>query len=222
MRPKHPLFVHISYTISYTISYVRRTISYVKIQFLAILTYDVVYDVVYDIVCFFDDIVRTTYDIAKKRTISYVFYLFLPVVRATSYTTSYVFWRCRIRCARQHRYYTISYVRFRCRWLASPKTYDIALRRRIQYRSIRYAFRSIRYACLGRRPARRDVLAMPLQLPRVLLPDPRPCRMVCMAQAQCRTPFPQSGILCCGQCEWRPSKKIGTAPDQNLSWFVCI
>ena len=101
-----------------------------------------------------------------------------------------------------HRYYTISYVRFRCRWLTSPKTYDIALRRRIQYRSIRYAFRSIRYACLGRRQARRDVLAMPLQLPLVLLPDPRPCRMVCIAQAQCRSPFPQSGTGRCGQCEW--------------------
>jgi hypothetical protein len=103
---------------------------------------------------------------------------------------------------RHHRYYTISYVRFRCRWLTSPKTYDIALRRRIQYRSIRYAFRSIRYACLGRRQARRDVLAMPLQLPLVLLPDPRPCRMVCIAQAQCRSPFPQSGTGRCCQCEW--------------------
>ncbi len=55
--------------------------SYVKIQVLAILTYDIVYDVVYDIVRFFGDIVRTTYDmivdIAKKRTISYVFYRFL-------------------------------------------------------------------------------------------------------------------------------------------------
>ena len=78
MQPIHPLFMHISYTISYTISYVRHTISYVRIQVLAILTYDVVYDVVYDIVCFFDDIVRTTYDVAKKRTISYVFYRFLP------------------------------------------------------------------------------------------------------------------------------------------------
>ena len=103
----------------------------------------------------------------------------------------------------QHRYYTISNVRFRCRWLTSPKTYDIALRRRIQYRIIRYAFRSIRYACLGRRQARRDVLAMPLQLPRVLFPDPRPCRMVCIAQAQCRSPFPQSGTGRCGQCGWR-------------------
>ncbi len=104
----------------------------------------------------------------------------------------------------QHRYYTISNIRFRCRWLTSPKTCDIGLRRRMQYRSIRFAIRSIRYACLGRGQAQRDVLAMPLQLPRVLLPDPRPCRMVCVAQAQCRTPFPQSGILCCGQCEWRP------------------
>ncbi len=120
-----------------------------------------------------DDIVRTTYDIAKKRTTSYVFYLFSPVVRATSYTTSYVFLRCRIRCAMQHRYCTISNVRFRCRWLTSPKTCDIALRRHVQYRSIRYAIRSIRYACLGLRQARRDVLAMPLQLPRVLLSDPR-------------------------------------------------
>ena len=63
---------------------------------LASRTCNVVYDVVYDIVCFFDDIVRTTYDIAKKRTISYVFTRFLPVVRAMSYTmsytTSYVFW----------------------------------------------------------------------------------------------------------------------------------
>ena len=78
MRPIDPLFIHISYTISYTISYVRHTISYVKILVLAILTYDVVYDVVYDIVRFLDDIVSTTYDIAKKRTISYVFYWFLP------------------------------------------------------------------------------------------------------------------------------------------------
>ena len=83
------------------------------------------------------------------------------------------------------------------------KTYDIALRRRMQDRSIRYAISSIRYACLGRRQARRDVLAMPLQLPRVLFPDPRPCRMVCIAQAQCRSPFPQSGTGRCGQCGWR-------------------
>ena len=47
-----------------------------------IIVYDVVYDIVYDTVCFFDDIVRTTYDIAKKRTMSYVFTRFLPVVRA--------------------------------------------------------------------------------------------------------------------------------------------
>jgi hypothetical protein len=52
----------------------------------------------------------------------------------------------------------------------SPKTYDMLLRRRIQYSSIRYAIRSIRYACLGRRQARRDVLAMPLQLPRARSP----------------------------------------------------
>ncbi len=51
------------------------------------IVYDVVYVIVYDIVRFLDDIVRTTYDIAIKRTISYVFYLFLPVVRATSYPT---------------------------------------------------------------------------------------------------------------------------------------
>ena len=70
--------MHIAYTILYTISYVQHTISYVKIPVLAILTYDVVYDVVYDIVCFFDYIVRSTYDIAKKRTMSYVFYRFLP------------------------------------------------------------------------------------------------------------------------------------------------
>ena len=145
--------MHISYTISYTISYVWRTTSCVKILVLASRTCDIVYDVVYDIVCFLDDIVRTTYDIAKKRTTSYVFYRFLPFWRTTSYTTSYVFWRCRIRCAVQHRYYTISNVRFRCRWLTSPKTYDIALRRRMQYRSIRYAIRSIRYACLGRHSA---------------------------------------------------------------------
>jgi hypothetical protein len=145
--------MHISYTISYTISYVRRTISYVKIQVLASRTCDIVYDVVYDIVCFLYDIVRATYDIVKKRTTSYVFYRFLPVVRATSHTTSNVFGRCSIRCAMQHRYYTMSYGRFQRRWFTSPKTYDIALRRRMQYRSIRYAIRTIRYACLGRRQA---------------------------------------------------------------------
>ncbi len=48
-------------------------------------------DVVYDIVRFLYDLVRTTYNIAKKRTTSYVFYRFLPVIRATSHTTSYVF-----------------------------------------------------------------------------------------------------------------------------------
>ncbi len=138
--------------------------------------------------------VGATYDIAEKRTISYVFYRFLPVVRATSHTTSYVFLLCHIRCAMQHRYYTMSYVRFRCRWFTLPKTYDIALRRRMQYRSIRYAIRStgIRYACLGRRQARRDVLA---QLPLVLLPDPWPCRMVYIAPAPYRSSFPQSGTL---------------------------
>lgn len=125
----------------------------------------------------------------------------------------------------QHRYYTISNVRFRCRWLTSPKTYDIALRRRMQYRSIRYAISSIRYACLGRRQAWRDVLAMPLQLPRVLLPDPRPCRMVCIAQAQCRSPFPQSGTGRCVQCVCVVSgdrlvrAKIGTASG---SWVALI
>jgi hypothetical protein len=151
MRPKQLLFMHISYTISYTISYVRRTISYVKIQVLASRTCDAVYDVVYDIVRFLYHIVRATYDIAEKRTTSYIFYRFLPVVRATSHTTSYVFWRCRIRCAMQHWYYTITYVRFRCRWFISPKTYDITLRRRMQYRSIRYAIRSIRLAWGGGR-----------------------------------------------------------------------
>jgi hypothetical protein len=46
--------------------------SYVKIQVLAILTYDirVVYDVIYDIVCLLYNIVGTTYDIGKKCTIS--------------------------------------------------------------------------------------------------------------------------------------------------------
>ena len=58
---------------------------------LASRTCDIVYDVIYDIVRFLDDIVRTTYDIAEKRTILVVFYLFLPVVHATSYTTSYIF-----------------------------------------------------------------------------------------------------------------------------------
>jgi hypothetical protein len=187
--------MHLSYTISYTISYV-------KIQVLARRSCDVVYDVVYDIVRFLNDIVRATYDIAEKRTTSYVFYRFLPVVCATSHTASYAFLRCRIRCAMQHRYYTISYVRFRCRWFTSPKTHGIALRRSMQYRSIRCAIRSIRYACLGWRQALRDVLTMPLQLPRVLLPDPWPCRMVYIAPAPCRSSFPQSGTLCCGQCEW--------------------
>ncbi len=126
----------------------------------------------------------------------------MPVVRATSHTTSYIFLLCRIGCATQHRYYTISYVRFRCRWHTSPKTYDVLVLRRMKYRSIRYAIRSTRYACLTRRQARLGVLAMPLQLPRVLLPDPRPCRMVCIAQAQCKSPFPQSGTVGCGQCEW--------------------
>jgi hypothetical protein len=174
---------------------------------------------------FLYDIVRATYDIAGKRTTSYVFYRFLPVVRATFHTTSYFFWRCSIRCAMQHQYYTILYVRFRCRWFTSPKTYDIALRRRMQYRSIGYAIRSIRYACLGRRQARRDVLAMPLQLPLVLLPDPWLGQMVYIAPAPCRSSFPQSGTLRCGQCEWWVpcvQAKIGTAPDQNSSWLVCM
>ena len=167
--------------------------------------YDIVYDVVYDIVRFLYDIVRTTYDIAKKRTISYVFDLFLPVVCATSYTTSYVFYRCRIRHRTFFHASSVLYDIVRevmMSIVTSTKTYDIVLRRRRQYRSIRYAIRSIRYACLGRRQARQDVLAMPLQLPRVLLPDPRPCRMVCIAQAQCRSPFPQSGTGRCAQCGW--------------------
>ena len=68
---------YIVYDIVYDI--VRLTYDVVRqIPVLATFTYDVVYDVVYDIVCFFDDIVRTTYDIAKKRTMSYVFYRFLP------------------------------------------------------------------------------------------------------------------------------------------------
>ncbi len=153
MRPKQLLFMHISYTISYTISYVRRRISYVKIHVFASRTCDIVYYVIYYIVCFLYDIVCATYDIVKNRTTSYVFNRFLPVVRTTSHTTSYVFWRCRIRCVMQHRSYTMSYGRFRCRWFTSPKTYDVALRRRMQYRSIRYAIRSIRFACLGRRQA---------------------------------------------------------------------
>jgi hypothetical protein len=84
--------MHILYTISYMTSYVRRTNRYDIVcqnTVLASRTCDIVYDVVYDIVRFLDDIVRTTYDIAKKRTISYVFYLFLPVVRTTSYTSNY-------------------------------------------------------------------------------------------------------------------------------------
>jgi hypothetical protein len=141
--------MHISYTISYTISHVRRTISYVKILFLPVVR------AISYVRCrirhrtFFGR--HRTYKVRYRRTISYVFYLFLPVVRATSYTTSYVF--CRIQCARQHWYYTISTVRFLCRRLTSPETYDKALQRRMQYRSIRYAIRSIRYACLGRRQA---------------------------------------------------------------------
>ncbi len=42
------------------------------------MTYDVVYDVVYYVVRSSYDIVCTTYDIAKKRTTSYVSYRFLP------------------------------------------------------------------------------------------------------------------------------------------------
>ncbi len=82
--------MHISYRyrIRYRTSDVRYP--YVKIQVLASRMYDFVYDIVYDSVRFLHDIVRTTYDIAKKRTISYVFYRFLPVVRATSHTISYV------------------------------------------------------------------------------------------------------------------------------------
>ena len=89
--------MNISYAISYTMSYVEHTISYVQIQVLANRMCDIAYDVVYDIVCFLYDIVRTMYDIAKKHTISYVLYRFLPIVCATSHTTSYIFIRCRIR-----------------------------------------------------------------------------------------------------------------------------
>jgi len=123
---------------------------------LANRMYDIVYDIVCDIVGFLYDIVRTTYDIAKKRTISYVFDLFLPVVCATSYTTSYVFYRCRIR----HRtFFHASSVLYdivgevTMSIVTSTKTYDIVLRRRRQYRSMRYSIRyapnlrySIRYA----------------------------------------------------------------------------
>ncbi len=206
--------MHISYTISYMIWYVRRTMSYVKIQVLASRTCNVAYDVVYYVVCFLYDIVRATYDIAKKCTTSYVFYRFLPVVRATSHTTLYVFWRCRIRNAMQHQYYTMSYGRFWCRWFTSPITYDIVLRRRMQYCSIQYKIRSILCACLGRRQAWLDILAMPLQLPRVLLPDPRPCRMVCIAQAQCRAPFPHWHA-------WSQSISGGRSPGSGqLPWPV--
>ncbi len=191
-----------------------------------------VYDVVYDIARFFYDIVRATYDIAEKYTTSY--YRFLPVgknirhrIFFTGSCQSYVrrrirhrtfFCQCRILCSMQHLYYTISYVRFLCRWFTSPKTYNIVLRRRMQYRSIQYAIRSIWYVCLGRRQAQWDVLAMTLQLP-------WPCRMVYIAPAPCRSSFPQSGTLLCGQCEWWlpcVRAKVGTAPDQNSSWFVCM
>ncbi len=221
---KQTTFVHVYIVYDIVYDIVRLTYD-IKIQVLAILTYDVV--LVYDVVRFLYDMVCTMYNISKKRTISYVFYRFLPFWRTKSHTISYVFWRCRIRCVMQHRFYTISYVRFQCRLFTLPKTYDIVLRRCMQYRSIRYAIRSIRYACLGRRQAWRDVLAIPLQFPRVLLPDPLPCQMVCIAQAQCRTPFPQSGILCCCQCEWRPprtskTKNCSGSLDQNSSWLVCI
>jgi hypothetical protein len=45
---------------------------------LASRTCDIVYDVVYDIVRFLDDIVRTTYDIARQKTYDIV--RFLPVL----------------------------------------------------------------------------------------------------------------------------------------------
>jgi hypothetical protein len=112
----------------------------------------------------------------------------------------------------QHWYYTMSYRRIRCCWFTSPKTYYIVLRRRMQYRSIRYTIRSIRYACLGRLQAWRDVLAMALQLPLVLLPEPRPCRMVCIAQAQCRAPFPHWH-------SWLQSMSGGRSPGSGqLPW----
>ena len=147
-----------SYTISYTISYVRHTISYVKILFSPIVcttSYTMSYTTSY---VFYTTsyVPRTTYDIAKKRTISYVFDLFLPVVCATSYTTSYVFYRCRIRHRTFFHASSVLYDIVRevtMSIVTSTKTYDIVLRRRRQYRSMRYSIRyapnlrySIRYA----------------------------------------------------------------------------
>ncbi len=199
--------MYISPTISCTISYVLRTISYVKIQVLAILTYNIVYDVVYN-VYFSYYIVCTTYAIDKN--VRYCTFFagscHFYVRHRIRYRT--FFWRCRIRCVMKQWYYTMLYGRLQCRWFTSPKTYDIVLRRRMQYCSIRYTIRSIRYACLGRWQAWRDVLAMPLQLPLVLLPDPRPCRMGCIAQAQCRTPFPHWHSWRQPVNEWGPVARV--------------
>jgi hypothetical protein len=72
---------------TFSIGFGNGLISYVKIQALA----SRMCDVVYDVIRFIYDIIRATYDITEKCTTSYILYRFLPVVRAISPTTSYVF-----------------------------------------------------------------------------------------------------------------------------------
>ncbi len=81
---KHPLFMHISYTISYTILYVRRTISYVKILFLPVVRatlYTMSYTTSY--------VFWTTSYV--QRTISRTFDIvrFLPVLASRTYDIVY-------------------------------------------------------------------------------------------------------------------------------------
>jgi hypothetical protein len=121
MPPKQPLFIHISYTMSYVACRIRcrmcdvvRTMSYTTSYVVLTTSY---------VPCTISP---------KKRTISYVFTRFLPVVRAMlytmSYTTSYVF------CTTSYVQRTISPKNVRCRTFL-PVSCHFDVRHRIRYRT---------------------------------------------------------------------------------------
>jgi len=121
MRPKHPLFIHISYTMSYIGCRIRCRMLYVA----RTMSYTISYVRTYDIVRTTYDIVKKTYDVVRfypflaSRTCDVVYDVVYDIV--CFWTTSYV----------QH---TISPKNVRCRTFL-PVSCHFDVRHRIRYRT---------------------------------------------------------------------------------------